>query len=202
MITKKTHRVLVCSSKGELINLITQSRVMQFFPGIIEGSPSCKKTIKELGLGEKSVITVNFNESAYCAFKTMVDRRVSGLAVVDDWGCLVGNISISDFKLCGYDSRFWDLLGKSVNEYMKEVLAKPEVNIRTRVLYSLTTKEVMPAVKCYEDDSLQVVVKLFSFYGVHRLFVVDSQRKPIGVITLSDLLKEVVPTVTPTMSSV
>jgi len=194
MMTKKTHRVLVCSSTGELVNLITQSRVMQFLPGIIEGSPSSQKTVKELGLGEKNVISVNAKETAYCAFNEMVKNRVSGLAVVNDSGLLVGNISISDFKLCGYQSRFWDLLGLSVRDYMKEIIAKPEVNIRTQLLYSLGLKEEIPLVKCHQDDSLLVVVKLFSFYGVHRLFVVDDQRKPIAVISLTDLLREVVST--------
>jgi len=193
MVTKKTHRVLVCSSTGELINLITQSRVMQFLPGVIEGSPSSQKTVKELGVGEKTVITVNYKESTYCAFSKMVKNRVSGLAVVDDLGCLVGNISISDFKLCGYEARFWDLLGLSVHDYMKEVIVKPEANIRTKVLYSLGLKDKIPLVKCDQDDSLQVVVKLFSFYGVHRLFVVDAQRKPIAVISLADLLRHLLP---------
>jgi len=202
MLVKKAHRILVCSSKGEIINLITQSRVMQFLPGIIEASPNCRKTVTDLGLGEKNVITVLSDKSAYFAFKTMIQRRVSGLAVVDGWGCLVGNISISDFKLCGYNSKFWDLLGKSVHDYMKEIVAKPDMNIRTRELYSIP-KDEMPLVKCYQDDSLQDIVKLFSFYGVHRLFVQDSKRKPVAVISLIDLLREVMaPTGTPTTTQI
>ena len=52
----------------------------------------------------KNVYTINMNDSVYSAFYRIWEREVSGLAVVDDHGRLVANISASDIKVS--DCRF------------------------------------------------------------------------------------------------
>jgi len=194
MLKKKSHRVLVVDQKGGLANFITQSRVAQFLPYLMEKSPIGQKTLKDLKLGLKAVTCVNSKATAFSAFKTMVKERKSGLAVVDDLGKMVGTISISDFKLCGYESRFFDLLGKSVSEYLAEVVNNPESNIRTKVLSWLQEQGKPPVVvKCTANDNLLLVMRFFNFYGVHRIFIVDEQGRPAGVISLQDLLATIVP---------
>ena len=46
-------------------------------------------------------------------------------------------------------------------------------------------------VKAKETDTLSFIIKITNFYRVHRVYIVDSLGKPYGVITLTDLLQEI-----------
>ena len=49
----------------------------------------------------RSVVTIKESEPAINAFNTMTTKNVSGLAVVDNEGTLVGNISVRDLRGVG-----------------------------------------------------------------------------------------------------
>jgi signal-transduction protein with cAMP-binding, CBS, and nucleotidyltransferase domain len=74
MITKKGHRVLVVNEEGHLINLITQTRFLGLLSTVLDTIEESKKSIKELGLGFKKVLTVPRTISAFQAFKFLRDN--------------------------------------------------------------------------------------------------------------------------------
>ena len=61
--------------------------------------PYTSKTLSELKLGFKDVTKVNSSTTTYDAFKLIKSTNHSSIAVVDDNGALVGNISVSDIKV-------------------------------------------------------------------------------------------------------
>jgi len=192
MLQKKSHRILVFNSKGELSNLITQSRVVQFIPTMLESIPKASKTIQELGIGYKNVVTINDDEVAYKAFKLMIEKKVSAVAVVTKTGELVGNISVSDFKLCGFENRFWDLLGLPVMKYLEEVNMKRDSGIRNHIFSWIHEKDrPTPVLSVRPTDTLAIAIKYLTFYRVHRVYITDDKKKLIGVISLHDILQEV-----------
>lgn len=57
-----------------------------------------KKTIKELGLGLKTVISVDLHAPALKAFQLMAEQRITGVAVNEEDGTLFTIISAKDIK--------------------------------------------------------------------------------------------------------
>jgi CBS domain-containing protein len=57
------------------------------------------KTVAELQLGIKEVLTIREDQNAFEAFKLIHAKKVLGIAVVDANGVLTGNISASDLRV-------------------------------------------------------------------------------------------------------
>jgi len=195
MNEKKCHRVVVTNKKGELVNLITQSRIIQFLNVNVDKLPNSSKTISELGLGTRNHLKwISEDKSAYEAFLQMEQEGVLALPIVNANGKLVGNISANDLKLIGFDGKFWNLLGKPLREYMAQLISQPETKIRSHVFALLQEDNQPPVVvKCKESHTLGFVIRMVNFYRVHRMYIINEVGVPIGVISLTDILKEIVP---------
>jgi CBS domain-containing protein len=191
MIERRAHRVLVFDSKFNISNMITQSRVVQFFEEIVQRIPKGQKTLNELNLGFKKVITVSDSQTAFRAFKIMIDSKVTALAVINNQGKLIGNISISDIKLIGSDLQSWNLLGLPVRDYL-EKLIHSDNKIRGRLLAIVEHSDGLVVVKVKPTDTLAWAVRVINLYKVHRAYIVDDNSRPVGVIALHDILKELV----------
>ncbi len=100
MLESGAHRILVTDINGNLVNLITQSRIVELISLLVGSIPKCAKPIDGLsGLGTKQVIMMNERQTAYEAFVIMRDMKVSALPIVNGEGVLVGIISLSDIKV-------------------------------------------------------------------------------------------------------
>ncbi|EGC32372.1 hypothetical protein DICPUDRAFT_92611, partial [Dictyostelium purpureum] len=98
------HRVPIIDSDGGLISILTQSRIVEYLQNHIDGLGNIEKAIGTLeDFGSKSVVTIRNDRLVIDAFKLMHENGVSALPVVNQIGILVGNISVSDMKLVGYD---------------------------------------------------------------------------------------------------
>jgi CBS-domain-containing membrane protein len=99
------HRVGVVDERGQVIGLVSQSKVLAFlykYSSRLEDSLQAflRETMDSwIPTHHKNVYTINMNDSVYTAFYRIWEREVSGLAVVDDHGRLVANISASDIKV-------------------------------------------------------------------------------------------------------
>ena len=51
-------------------------------------------------------------------------------------------------------------------------------------------KTVQPPIKVKKDVPLAEAVRLMATYRLHRLFVVDQDDKPVGVVTPAEVLKK------------
>ena len=49
--------------------------------------------------------------------------------------------------------------------------------------------ERFPSCHVYEDATVGHVVGLLAKTGYHRVFVVDAEKKPIGVVSFADVLR-------------
>jgi CBS domain-containing protein len=105
-------------------------------------------------------------DSVEVVARKMRDRNVGFLPVCDDAGAVVGTITDRDLTI--------------------RVLAAQRAPGATLV------KDVMtPEVICVtEDDSVATVEELMATSHVSRIVVVDDDKCPIGVISLSDIAQE------------
>jgi len=189
MVRTQCHRVVVMNSSGDIVNIITQSRIVQLLATMADILPSTDKSLEELGISLKgNVMSVRGSETAYVAFKRMFELNVSGLAILDEKGSLIGNMSATDIKLVAYKPEYWSLLGKTVSEYLREMRYHPEAKVRPGVFALLHDEAQGIVVKCRPINSFGYVIRLLSYYRVHKLYVVDDYQMPVGVVSLYDVL--------------
>lgn len=114
-----------------------------------------------------------------------VSEVLSLLALQDVWGCavinahsaLIGNISVTDLKyvLSTEHGKMQFLEGMTVAELLSKCAS------------------VRPApVTCQATDTLESVAKQLTKAKVHRVYLVNENMQPQGVVTLTDIIECVV----------
>jgi CBS domain-containing protein len=171
MLKKNLKRIGVTSEGGDLIGVLSQSQLLKFVLSHLEKFSFLEKTIKELQLGYKDEIySIDKSFCVKDAFLLMRQMRVSGVPILDQ-GSLLGNISLSDFKL-STSLNLRGFLNLQLEEYHK---LKP-YHLHPEPLYvtpETRASELMKKLKCSR---------------VHRMFILD-EKKLIGVVSHKDLIK-------------
>jgi 5'-AMP-activated protein kinase regulatory gamma subunit len=176
MVSSNVHRVPVIDTKRRVIGLITQSRVVDFLASHVEAFPYiANKKIHEFGLANaENVYTIRDDMASAKAFMMMIEKGVRGIAVVNAQDQLVDAVSASDIKGLIYGDFFSDLRSP-VLRYLSKV----------RILLGRN----LGPIYCVGEDTVVSVLKKLSQEKVHRIFVVDEDKKPIHVISLRDILR-------------
>lgn len=179
-LSYELHRVLVTSLDWQQrmeYKILTQWDVVRFLWTYMNrfDREVLNKTVKELNLKNPRehlfpVWCINSDESALHGFKLMYYHKVNAIAVVDSKGVLEGNLSASDLR--GITGDALPLLQLPVMEFLKKAKSKPKELITCDVNHRF--KEVMTRVMLHK---------------VHRAWIVDATRRPVGVITLTDIIR-------------
>jgi CBS domain-containing protein len=167
----KRHRVAVCNYDGKVVNVLSQLDVMVFLT-------QCREIIDKLqvpigsypSLVGKEVITHPKDKSLLSALLTCYQNDVTGLAVTDKSGKIVGNLSAHD--LIGITSKNLSLLSLSVDNFL-----------------AFEGKPIKPAITVKITDNLEIAFLKITAYRIHRVYIVDENQMPVGVVSLTDLLK-------------
>jgi CBS domain-containing protein len=178
MKSSHAHRVLVLDDQLRPTNIITQSRILKLAAAMLDGIPNANKTLSELKLDSKALVTDDEDTPCLDAFKKMVHNNVSAIAITNKKGQLIGTISETDIRQIGYDFKFFFYLSFSCKEFLNHI----RIYDATR---TIPDSEDPVCVK--STATLADVLKKVNFYNIHRVFVVDADRKPTGVVSLSDI---------------
>lgn len=113
----------------------------------------------------RDVISISFNSSIIDAATLLIKSSVSGVAVVDDNGKLVGSISERDIIAI-------------VDFLNDEVLVRDVMNHNP--------------VSTTANQTIETTIELFRAHGLRRVFVCDDAGKLCGIIGRRDLLRHYV----------
>ena len=134
---------------------------------------------------KKDVLTVKGTAKVNDAFSTMISKKVAALGVVDDKGKLVANLSLGDLKAISADAnRFWRM-EETVLNFIKKVKKEfpphkeGDKVVRGRPRSIVTIKA---------GDTIDETMKKLLENRIHRVYLVDAEKKPIGVAALRDIL--------------
>jgi len=177
-------RIPVLNWERKIVNLITQSQVIEFVYQNITLMDSKKrsKTLAQIPELYHDVISVKSTDFALEAFKKMHQFGLSGIAVVDEVGTLVGNISEKDLRGIDIDGKWVSRMFADCGSYTKEVYqALPD------------TKHPKQLVVAKSSNTLEDVIRMVMVNGkIHRIYIVDDNMKPIGVVGLRDILQQII----------
>ncbi len=91
----------------------------------------------------------------------------------------MGNLSLRDLKAMSNDARFFWRLFQPIDSYLPKVKKETPAGQRPRRVQT-----------CRLGDTLGHVIDELATHNIHRVFIVDDNDKPIGVIALKDVLLE------------
>jgi CBS domain-containing protein len=176
-------RVLICTEKGaRATNMVSRTAIIKF---LSEHVPchDLNETLDEAGLAyRKEVVQVEDSVPARKAFELIDSKGIYGLAVVDEEGALLANTSARDIKLAAMD-KGRAAMDLDILSYLAAVRqAAPAQGGNERV----------PASHVHEDSTVGHVLNLLVKTGYHRVFVVNQELHPIGVISQQDILRFIV----------
>jgi len=172
------HRVPVVDAGGDLITILTQSRVIKYIHQHMNMFEDIAgRTLESLRMIHEGVISIPHRSLTIEAFKAIHDKKVSAVAVVDNDGKLVGNVSASDLKVVGYDGALLSRLFYPISQFLKILPHEHKEALKIEgpvcVKPSATFREVI--------DKLVNI-------RIHRLYVVDDNQIPIGVVSQLEVL--------------
>jgi len=173
--SKEIHRIAVTSNK-EMIGMLSQSDFITYLANDLMKFEKFKElTIKDCNNKTTDVLCVPEEMIAIDSFLTMYQKGKSSIAITRN-GKLCGTLSASDIRVANIAFDISKLL-KSTHDFMKE-------GRQTK------GKDAECLVSCTIHATLAEVVHKMNKEMVHRVFIVDQAMKPLGVLSITDLMKE------------
>ncbi len=189
LLANETRRVPVLDPfTGRVTKIISQSSVVSEFYHHIQAAgskapASLMKTPRITGIGAKKVVSIQDSLPAKAAFAEIIDKRISAVAVVDGEGHLLTCISTKDIRLLPVVEQSAISLG---HKSVMDMPARLYVSTIRRVTEK--TGQARPSVICAGlDTPLKLIIGKLAEARVHRVFIVDTSDKPVGVVSVSDI---------------
>ncbi|KAL4431250.1 hypothetical protein ABPG75_006506 [Micractinium tetrahymenae] len=185
----------------QVTHIVSQSDMLRFLHKHQAqlGSTLLGSTLQQLGLQGKRVLCVPADLAVIDALAGMVDARVPAVAVIDseESGRLVGNLSISDLR--GLQPSHFEQLGEPVGDFLRDGGWREGARWQgasllggVAVKFGIKSPESLPheppLAVCRLDSTFGEVLALLAGRHLHRLFVVDGEGRPVGVVSLTDIL--------------
>ncbi|KFB35539.1 AGAP001446-PA-like protein [Anopheles sinensis] len=175
LVHNRIHRLPVIDpNTGNVLYILTHKRILRFLFLYIKELPKpsyMQKTLREIRIGSyDNIETATEDTSIITALHKFVDRRVSALPLVDSEGHLKDIYAKFDVINLAAEKTYNDL-DVSLHK------ANEHRNAWFEGVHS-----------CKLDETLFTIMERIVRVEVHRLVVVDDEKKVIGIISLSDIL--------------
>jgi len=134
-----------------------------------------KKSLKDLNVQPKEVVSVNIGTKTFDAFKTMTEHRFTAVPVLNTDGTVFSNLSSKDIKEVKPEELL-NWMSRPTIEFIQMIRSK-QINVS------------FPIFTCHLHNTLEEVIMKLSVLRVHRLYITDEANHPIGVLSLGDVFK-------------
>ena len=176
---------VVSRATGRVTQIISQSAVVAALYERFRAHPDkvLVDSPASTGIGIKPVFIVRDYDETRLAFLTMVDKRISAVGVVESaTGELLTCISSKDIRMV---PKLETALtsGRSV----LDLPCREFVALVRRTTEKLG-KSHAAIVTCEEHAPLCTVLGKLAATKMHRVFIVDKDNKPVGIVSVSDVL--------------
>jgi len=176
-------------SEGKVIGIVSQWMLVEFlFKNRAYLPESILKEKIESMARLNEVENINYCEFMIRGFQKIWDREVSAIAVVDEQERLVGCLSASDLKNISIEP-IGELIHSLYRPIKDFLLLRAYSREYERKEGDLRSLNEMQAIFVTVNHSFEQVMQLVLEHHIHRVFLIDNQRRPIGVISLRELIQ-------------
>ena len=204
MLRQCPHRFAVIDASGMVVDIVAQSDLAMYLRRNTDllDQTVMNATVQSMQLGAQGgrrVVSINASTPVVDCFYEMERANVQAVAIIDEnTDALVGNLSETDIMTLKSDA--YGALALPVGEYLLHAhgITNPKVpDIVDRSLYNpdstvfsaaLANEGSRLVVTCEPTATIAEVMDAMHVKAVHRVWVVDDARRPIGVVALSDIL--------------
>ncbi len=169
--------------KGRLPNVPLLPSHMNFVGKDLETTPHARhaREMKVRDVMTREVVSVHKGSALTAAATLMVQKKVSGVPVLDVHDSLVGVLTEADFLSA------MNLEQSNVTDALESVVRKR----RARKGMGTIVDDIMttPPITIREDETLRTAVTLMDTNRIKRLIVTDDERKVRGVVSRADLIR-------------
>jgi CBS domain-containing protein len=210
--------VLSASRDGSVSSIVSQMDVARHLLTHVSAlGPLARASVASLGWAAGRVVTVRSDEPAARALAAMRAAGVAGVAVVDSAGAMIGSFAFPDLRAIVADHlgasalptgeflarsrgrEFWGVPATTASAAATPVegttpvagAAFPPASATNRRA-SIGERVGQDVVTATDDEPFSAVLARLVARRVHRLHVVDGASRPVGVVTLTDVLAAVV----------
>lgn len=184
VISGPARRAVVMTAEGQAHSVITQSAMLQFLHSKLGEFEALKGQGTAESLCTTSPVTVTDTQSALTAFQAIHDNGVSSVAIVDeDVGTVVSVASATDLVvgLAHMEEKAEALKKLRESNIMEIIVGNRQMDHKTRA----ATVTVRP------EQGLEEILEKLARTRVHRVIVCAEGRKPLGVLSLTDVCRVV-----------
>lgn len=139
----------------------------------------------------KEIITVNPEDNVKELVELLLEKNISGVPVVDSENRVAGIVSESDLiyqeKSLHLPAFVRVLDGIIFLESFKDL----EKELKKMVAYKIKDVMVKKVITVDQDTDLEEIVNVLLDKRINRVPVVDNNKKLVGMITRSDILKNI-----------
>jgi len=165
-------RVLVLEDESP-VGIVTHTDIIKFVKKRWDLIPKQVLEIPVSHLMTRHPYFISLEDKVGEAIKKFTLYSWSGSAVVDHDGVIVANLSISDLR---------GVLPEHLN---------PLLCMTVKKFLSETKKDLLKVpITCTSDTTFYTIIKTMFQNHIHRIHVVDSEMRPIGVCSTTDVLAE------------
>ncbi|XP_074659072.1 uncharacterized protein LOC141911886 isoform X2 [Tubulanus polymorphus] len=177
LIDCKVHRLPVIDPvTGNALYVLTHKRILRFVYLYIHELPLpnfLQKTLGELRIGTyENIATATPDMPLIQALSLFVARRVSALPVVDEHGRVVDIYAKFD----------------TINLAAEKTYNNLDVTIKQALQHRSKEGSFEGVAVCKLSETLAATLERIVKAEVHRLVIVDDEKKVVGILSLSDLL--------------
>ncbi|KAG0231715.1 cell separation during budding [Actinomortierella wolfii] len=177
------HRIAVMDANGEMKGILTQSLVLDYLMRHLSEYPQLQpvmqQTLQEFGLVNNNVLAVNGDAKVLDALKMMSHHSVSSLAVLDDQGVLLGNISMTDIKYI-MKSLKTSWLWTSCFQLVCKIRLEQGIE---------NGEDQYPVLDVNPKSTFGYTLSKLQATKVHRLWIVNETGCAVGVVSLTDVFR-------------
>lgn len=179
------HRVAIVDILQDIRFMITQTDIIKVIHANLDSLVNVARvSVKDLGVANSNLICVKANQPALESLKIMHANRLSAAPVVDETsGELLATLSVADLKAVARDPTT-----TGVHTTLSDV-GLPTLAFAESHSYRHNPASAPKAIVVSLESTFGDVITLAAQTRVHRVWVVDGNRKPIGVISLTDICR-------------
>ncbi|KAI9599118.1 hypothetical protein BDF19DRAFT_430153 [Syncephalis fuscata] len=183
IFSKGAHRLAIINQDGSVKGILSQSSLIKYISQQSGKYPSLdailKQTLRELGMAQHKVVSVDSSDQVLDALSVMNEHGVSSIAVLDGQSHIIGNISVSDIKhILARDKH--SLLYTQCHSFVSHI--KMEDGLQNGM-------DSVPVFDVHADTTLRDCLAKLVATKAHRVWVSDEQRRVTGVVSLTDIAR-------------
>ena len=192
---QELYRLTILNKDGVFVGCMTQLALCLFVKEKLGSIGAlADESLHELGLGRtKRVLTISWKSPVLTALLLMHDKRLSALAIVNDGnGKLVGTISCSDVKYLFLAPELLLTLQRPVSVFVA-ALRQSSTHWHVNLTANSPPTAVSASVTVTPKHTLRSTVDVLLNNKVRRAWVVNESEQPIGMVSISDIVKFALP---------